>query len=110
MDARGRLQVAEALGPKNRWYCSQFHGRQVEDVELLVRYYIQSGGAVDFARRFEQAQGPLNRWYCSEFYRREISDPETLWQYYMNFAPPGTVRSPSRYEPPASEGDMHFAC
>jgi hypothetical protein len=88
MDFRLRVQLAEAMGPVNRWYCSQVHGRAVGDQddgdrELLVRYFVNSGGAVDFARRYEEAMSPPNRWYCSQFYRRDVRDEATLWEYYM---------------------------
>ena len=83
---RMRLQRAEACGSVNRWFCSKAHGCQVNDEETLVRYYIKSGGAANFARRFGEAMGRENRWYCSEFYGREISDPETLWDYYVAHA------------------------
>ncbi|HEX4054975.1 MAG TPA: hypothetical protein VHX86_11980 [Tepidisphaeraceae bacterium] len=88
MDFRFQIQLAEAFGAVNRWYCSQFYGRNVDDRELLLHYYIRSGGAADFARRYSQAVGPLNRWYCSQFHRRETHDPEILWEYYINHAPP----------------------
>ena len=81
------LQLAEALGPVNQWYCSQAYGQCVTDHELLITYFVKSGGAEDFAFRFEQAMGSLNRWYCSEYYGREIRDPQILWDYYMNFCP-----------------------
>src|SRR4051812_8213197 len=84
MGFRLRMQLAEAFGPVNRWYCSQAYGREVEDRELLLIYFIKSGGAKDFAQRFEHAMGPMNRWYCSEFYNRDIRDPEILWDYYIN--------------------------
>jgi hypothetical protein len=87
MDFRIRLQLAEAFGPQNRWFCSENYGREIHDKELLLMYYIRSGGAADFARRYEQALGVLNRWYCSEFYGRDIRDPETLWEYYIHLAP-----------------------
>ncbi len=87
MDLRVRLQLAEAFGPVNRWFCSEAYGREIHDREMLLIYYIKSGGAEDFARRYEQAMGVLNRWYCSEFYRRDIRDPQTLWEYYMHLAP-----------------------
>jgi hypothetical protein len=86
MQCRTRAQLAEILGSLNRWYCSQEHGRKVDDPELLVRYYVSKGGAEDFARRFDEAMSPLNRWYCSQFYRRDIRDPETLWNYYTRYA------------------------
>lgn len=86
MDFRFKLQLAEARGALNRWYCSQCHCRQIDDDEMLMRYYIKSGGAKDFARRYEEAMGMLNKWYCSEFYGRAIGDPEILWDYYMSHA------------------------
>lgn len=76
--------MAEAFGPVNRWYCSQAHGGPVDDPERLLSYFIRSGGAADFARRYDEAMGPLNRWYCSEFYGRDVRDPETLWNYYLS--------------------------
>lgn len=84
-NVRLRLQLTEAFGPDNRWFCSQAYGQPIDDPDLLITYFIRSGGAEDFAFRFEQAMGSLNRWYCSEFYGREISDPEILWNYYMNY-------------------------
>ncbi len=86
MDVRVRLQLDEALGSLNRWFCSQAHRRPVHDPEVLVCYYVKSGGAADFARRFEEAMGDDNRYFCSEFYNREIWDPEVLWEYYMSHA------------------------
>ena len=88
MHFRFRVQLADALGPVNRWYCSQAHGQPIDDPELLVIYFIRSGGAQDFANRYEQAMSALNRWYCSEFYGCDIRDPEILWNYYMNYCPP----------------------
>src|SRR5271170_3061182 len=83
MHCRLRKQLAEALGPVNRWYCSQAHGYPVEDPDLLWKYFINNGGADDFARRYEEAMGAKNRWYCSEFHGRDIRDPEILWNYYV---------------------------
>jgi hypothetical protein len=83
MNFRLRKQLAEALGQVNRWYCSQFHGYPVEDPNLLWKYFINNGGAVDFARRYDEATGAKNRWYCSEFHGRDIRDPEILWNYYV---------------------------
>jgi hypothetical protein len=54
MDARIRQQVAEALGPTNRWFCSEKHGCEVRDADLLLTHYIKNGGAEDFARRYTQ--------------------------------------------------------
>ena len=82
MHVRVRLQQAEVLGPANRWYCSQWHGRPIDDPELLWRYFVRSGGAVDFARRWNEAMSAANRWFCSEFYRRPIVEEEILWSYY----------------------------
>jgi hypothetical protein len=83
MTDRTLMQVAEALGPVNRWYCSQFCGREVSDPEVLVRYFVRSGGAADFARRWDEAMGLENRWYCSEFYGRDVREPRVLWGYYV---------------------------
>lgn len=41
-------QLQEALGPVNKWYCSQFMGYEVTDPELLLTYYIKHGGASQF--------------------------------------------------------------
>jgi hypothetical protein len=88
MGLRIRLQLAEAFGPLNRWYCAEFYGHEVHDKELLLGYYIGSGGAEDFAERFAEAIGDENRWYCSEFYGRQISDEQILWEYYVDHIPP----------------------
>jgi len=80
---RIRMQMAEALGADNRWFCSQACGREVHDPEALLNYFVKSGGAEDFARRFGEATGNLNRWYCSRFFGYEVGDPETLWNYYV---------------------------
>ena len=42
-------QMREALGPVNKWYCSQHFGREITDPETLLRYYIKNGGARHFA-------------------------------------------------------------
>ena len=85
MQLRCRLQLAEAFGSENRWFCSEAYGRKVDDEDLLLTYYIKSGGALDFANRFDVAMGKLNRWYCSEFYGRDIRDPEILWDYFTEY-------------------------
>jgi hypothetical protein len=115
MDFRIELQLAEACGPLNRWFCAQAYGREmdhrtVEDREILLTHYIRSGGAEDFAKRYAQAMGTLNRWYCSEFYRREIRDPEILWHYFMKYAPAGAVGKDCRNEPTDIRGEMSVAC
>lgn len=86
MDFRVRTQLAEALGPVNRWYCSMYYDRMIDDPELLIQYFIKSGGARNFALRFQEAMSPLNRYFCSQRHGREISDPKTLWDHYINFA------------------------
>lgn len=50
------LQLAEALGADNRWYCSEYYGHAVTERETLLRYYIRHGGAADFARRWRLAE------------------------------------------------------
>src|SRR5438874_3166270 len=82
MHIRHRMQLAEALGPDKRWYCSQALGRTIEDAETLLIHFIRSGGAVDFAIRYSQAMSPENRWYCSEYYGYDVRDPVILWQYF----------------------------
>jgi hypothetical protein len=99
MSFRVHLQLSEALGDLNRYYCSQANGKPIQEDEKLVRYYIDSGGAVDFARRWEEAMGDKNRWYCSEFFMRPVSDPLTLWNYYHYFAPLRAAGIISRYDP-----------
>lgn len=110
MDFRVELQLAEALGALNRWFCSEAYGREIDNEELLVIYYIKSGGAEDFARRYDQAMSHLNRWYCSEFYRRDIRDPGILWDYYVNHAPPGAVGRNPTLEPEKLSAELHMAC
>ena len=109
MELRVQLQLAEALGPINRWFCSEAHGQAVNDQELLLIYYIKSGGAADFAHRYDQAMSTVNRWYCSEFYRREIRDPKTLWDYYMQYAPAGAVGRNPRNHPNRPRAELHMA-
>jgi hypothetical protein len=89
---RTRVQLAEVLGTDNRWFCSQFYAREITDPETLMRYFIEQGGAADFARRFDEAMGELNRWYCSEHHRKPIGDPATLWKYYMSRHPTSARR------------------
>ena len=83
MDFRTQIQLTEALGPVNRWFCSESHRKPIDDPEVLLQHYIKTGGAADFARRFEQAMGMQNRWFCSQLYQSEVRDPQTLWDYYM---------------------------
>jgi hypothetical protein len=51
------MQLDEAFGPVNRWYCSEHFGYEVQDRETLLRYYIQHGGASFFAAH----KSPLRR-------------------------------------------------
>jgi hypothetical protein len=110
MDFRLRMQLAEAHGSVNRWYCSQAYGRHVNDPELLLVYFIKSGGAEDFANRFEQAMGAMNRWYCSEFYGREIRDAEILWDYYMNYSEDRCNQNAGLDESDNEPADISIAC
>jgi hypothetical protein len=41
-------QKQEALGPVNKWYCSQHYGCEISDPERLLSYYIKHGGASNF--------------------------------------------------------------
>ena len=50
-------QCQEALGPVNKWYCSQFHGYEVTDPEVLLAYYIKHGGASHFRSQHEKGSG-----------------------------------------------------
>jgi hypothetical protein len=109
MDFRLHLQLVEAFGPENRWYCSESYGREVNDPELLLIHYIKSGGAADFAERFRQAMGATNRWYCSEFYGREIRDPQILWEYYITHAPNAAAGN-RRYETQEALIMLSIAC
>lgn len=88
MNWRMLLQVAEAMGPDNRWLCSECQRKNVEDQEALFRHYVKNGGAKDFADRFNEAIGDMNKWYCSEFYGRDIQDKVILWDYYMKYRKP----------------------
>ncbi|HVT90300.1 MAG TPA: hypothetical protein VHD56_15720 [Tepidisphaeraceae bacterium] len=106
LNFRVRLQLAEALGQTNRWYCSQYHGRKIDDPETLLAYFIKNGGARDFAERYNQAMGAENRWYCSEFYQKEIRDPETLWNYFTTHFQSRQNKTTS----PAASGQLSLAC
>jgi hypothetical protein len=44
-------QRREALGPVNKWYCSQYHGYEINDPETLIKYYIKHGGATHFCQQ-----------------------------------------------------------
>jgi len=44
-------QLREALGPVNKWYCSQFYGYEVTSPDQLLAYYIKHGGACQFRQR-----------------------------------------------------------
>ena len=51
-------QRQEALGPVNKWYCSQYFGYEVNNPELLLAYYIKHGGALNFRRDHIIESGP----------------------------------------------------
>jgi hypothetical protein len=110
MELRIRLQLAEAFGPDNRWYCSEAYGRNIDDPELLLRYYVGSGGAADFADRFNQAMGMLNRWYCSQFYQCDVRDPRILWEYYMKHATGLGLRGNPRCAADGCRVELSIAC
>jgi hypothetical protein len=80
---RTQAQLAEALGPVNRYFCSQHFCCEVSHPDRLLEYFVKSGGATDFARRWTEAMGSDNKWYCSEHYRHRVDDPRVLWNYYM---------------------------
>ncbi len=48
-------QKREALGPVNKWFCSQYYGYEVNDPDRLLAYYIKHGGAMHYrqAHRLE---------------------------------------------------------
>jgi hypothetical protein len=85
MNHRTLIQLAEAFGPENTWYCSQCYCRPVSDRCTLLTYFIKSGGAADFDLRFRLAMSNDNKWYCSEYHGVEITDPYILWNYYKKF-------------------------
>ena len=107
MHFRVRVQVAEALGQVNRWYCSQAYGRTVDDPHVLLTYFIRSGGAANFAERYAQAMDPVNRWYCSQFYGHEITDPDELLEYYIKH---GGAESFARRKAQLAMADSSSAC
>ena len=88
MDFRCRAQIAEILGDVNRWYCSQYHRREVSTKEdnLLAEYFVRSGGARDFDRRYREAMSMENRWFCSQRHQRDVREQEILWKYYLSSA------------------------
>lgn len=105
MKFRARKQRDEARGPVNTWYCSQYHCRHIQDEEILMTYFIRSGGAADFARRYAEAMGDDNRWFCSQFHGREIREYELLWNYYMKY-----VKDRSGNDPPNGPPRLPIAC
>ena len=83
MDFRTWLQITEALGPVNRWYCCERIQIAFLSPDKLMEHYIRFGGARDFAFRFSGAMSELNRWYCSEFHHRDVRDQRMLFKYFM---------------------------
>jgi|ERR1700728_4879613 hypothetical protein len=110
MGIRVKLQVAEALGDKNRWFCSKAHGRKIDDPDLLMAHFVRSGGAADFKRRFDQAMGDDNRWYCSQFNGREIRDPQVLWDYYVEQIRIREMIENSSYESDGALDELSAIC
>ena len=53
-------QRREALGPVNKWYCSQAYGFEVTDPDTLLAWYIKHGGAKAFRQchRYEPEEKP----------------------------------------------------
>jgi hypothetical protein len=43
-------QIDAALAPENRWYCSEFYGREITDGDVLLEYFIKHGGAECFGK------------------------------------------------------------
>ena len=43
-------QIDAAMGPENRWYCSEFYGREITDCDVLLEYFIKHGGAECFGQ------------------------------------------------------------
>jgi len=43
-------QIEAAFGPENRWYCSEFYGREITDPDVLLEYFIKHGGADFFGQ------------------------------------------------------------
>jgi hypothetical protein len=43
-------QIEAALGAENRWYCSEFYGREIVDPDTLLEYFIKHGGAAFFGQ------------------------------------------------------------
>jgi hypothetical protein len=58
-------QRREALGPVNKWFCSQFHGYEVTDPECLIAYYIKHGGAKHFRQiHGDESSLPASTGHC----------------------------------------------
>jgi hypothetical protein len=52
-------QIEAALGPVNRWYCSEFYGREISDPDVLLEYFIKHGGAEHFGTARPRSQREL---------------------------------------------------
>jgi len=50
-------QIEAALGAKNRWYCSEFYGREITDPDVLLEYFIKHGGADYFGAASRSVHG-----------------------------------------------------
>ena len=55
---RLQRQIDAALGPENRWYCSEFYGCEITDPDTLMEYFIKHGGAEAF-REAEERYGAV---------------------------------------------------
>lgn len=44
-------QLKEAFSDLNKYYCSQYYGKEIKDKEILLRYYIKHGGARDYRNK-----------------------------------------------------------
>ncbi len=50
-----QIQLRQALGPENKWFCSEFYGREITDPDTLLAYYIKHGGAEACRRLYPPA-------------------------------------------------------
>lgn len=78
------MQLREVLGPDNVWFCSECYNQPVRDVDTLWRYFVEHGGAADFAQRWIHAMSDVNRYYASKHFGKEITDERILWEYYVS--------------------------
>jgi hypothetical protein len=48
------LQIQEAIGEVNRYYFFITHNREPYDLNELILFYIENGGATGFRERYEK--------------------------------------------------------